>query len=265
MYENIQIFNGDPQRFEEQETVVRSLLTNQDFMVVDEHPDALAVIGGDGSYLEAMRALNYPETPTFGVHAGNLGYFQEVSLNGLSEFLRLIKQDQVRTDLRNMLEVTTGITGHSQVKAINDVVVSRDSSQAMKAELTIGAGRFARFIGDGLIVATAQGSTAYAAAAGGPIIEQAAPVFSVVPSNAHDTVMYESLRAPLVVSDEQQIAIRALEHERRRVKIEIDGRQVDHEQGEIITIKKSSNQLRVLRPTTFDFIQHLATKLIQRS
>lgn len=265
MYRSIKVVSGDIKnaaclRRQVEQEIHKSGLT----VGTGAEVDAIAVIGGDGSYLEAMRNLNFPEEPVFGINSGSLGCFQELSMQGIGRFLQQINDNRVRVDERAILAVVDE-NDKEYGRAINDVVVSRAKSQAMKAQLTIGRGLFAQFIGDGLIVASSQGSTAYAAAAGGPIIEQGVNAMVVVPSNAHDTVMYESLRGPIVVSDEQTVAIKALEKLKRPVRLELDGMTIPQLIEEQIRIRKSKKKLRVLRPENFDFMQHLAHKMIRSS
>ena len=257
---SIEVVSGG-ERFECAAQQVAKTCVEHGFMVDTEQPDYLAVVGGDGSYIKAMRERDYPEVPTFGINEGSLGFFQEVTLAGLSDFLKALRAQQVRIDQRHLLAVVDD-QGQEIARAVNEVHVVRDTTQAMKAQIQINDGKFAKFVGDGVIVATAQGSTAYAAAAGGPIVDQQAPVFTVVPSNAHNTILYESIPAPLVVHDTSHVVITPEHSNERPVRVEVDGQRLNWE-SRAIRIQKSARYLQVLRLANHDSIEHLAKKMIR--
>lgn len=237
--------------------------TEAGFEIVDEKPDVIVTVGGDGTYLYHMQRLNFPELPTIGINAGSLGYFQELELSEIDSFIRDLKAKKYQISRRSLLDVLDE-NGRVCGTALNEIYVTRDSARTMKAKITIGKGEFARFVGDGLIIHTTQGSTAYAAAAGGPVMAEELPVYGIVPSNAHDTTMYESIRAPLVLPEATPTTITAQDVVARPIRVEVDGRRIDIPIDAPITIKTSDMHLEVLRTQRFDYFERLASKMLHR-
>ena len=242
---------------------IAGILEKAELMVVDSNPDLLITVGGDGTYLYHMRDLNFPEVPVIGINAGSLGYFQELELSELDKFCRDIKAERYQLSRRSLLDVIDE-SGKVCGTALNEIYVTRDSARAMKARITIGKGVFARFVGDGLIIHTTQGSTAYAAAAGGPVMAEELPVYGIVPSNAHDTTMYESIRAPLVLPEATPTVIEAQDSDIRPIRVEVDGQAVDIDTSKPVTVRASERHLEVLRTQRFDYFERLASKMVHR-
>lgn len=118
-------------------------------------------LGGDGTILRAARSVN---VPILGVHLGGVGFLSEIELTDLKEALQKIRARKFKLDERAMIEAQIG---DKKLLALNDVVVAKSGiSRVIKFELE-GIGKYTA---DGLIIATATGSTAYNLAAGGPLL-----------------------------------------------------------------------------------------------
>lgn len=261
--EKIQILAAEHKHAQDVEVQVRRVLADRGFKIVDTDPDLIVTVGGDGTYLYFMQKLKFPSVPVIGVNAGSLGFFQELKLDEFESFADDLKRGKYKLIRRSLLDVVDA-SGEVAGTALNEVYVTRNSARAMKAGLTIGEGEFARFVGDGLIITTTQGSTAYAAAAGGPVLAEDLPVYAIVPSNAHDTTLYESIRAPLVLPQNTETIINIAEHGDRPVIVQVDGNTLDIDTSKPITIKTSSKHLEVLRTQRFDYFERLAYKLVHR-
>ena len=144
-----------------------------------EKSDILIAFGGDGTLLSLSRRSYHYDKPILGINAGNLGFLTDVKLDEIESFIDKIFTDQYRIDHRMVLEVELhSATGVKHLIAFNDVVLSRPSIEGMinvDAYVTSkNAGmtqkHLNRYRGDGLIISTPTGSTAYNLSAGGPIV-----------------------------------------------------------------------------------------------
>ena len=228
---------------------------------LSDDADLIIIIGGDGTYLHKIRELEFTQTPTIGINAGSLGYYQEVEVSELDDFVSKIVSRKFFIKKRDLLEVGNKSSSKFEL-AINEAVIKSDSPRAMKAEIKIGDGSFAHFVGDGLIVSTAQGSTGYAAAAGGALLSDDVAALQIVPSNPFDSSSFDSFRSPLVVSDDQEIEVHPHDVEYRPLLISADGINVQCSTEESILIRKSTRSLSVMHLDGFDYYSHLAKKLI---
>jgi len=126
--------------------------------------DFVITLGGDGTILRAARLLARHGTPILGVHLGGVGFLSELELENLKAAIKLIKAKKYRIDERVMLEAETG---GKKMLVLNDIVIAKSGiSRVIKFELE----DIADYTADGLIIATASGSTAYNLAAGGPLL-----------------------------------------------------------------------------------------------
>jgi NAD+ kinase len=144
-----------------------------------EQSDILVAFGGDGTLLSLARRSYYHDKPILGINAGNLGFLTDVQLDEIESFVDKIFMGEYRIDHRMVLEVELhAATGVKNLIAFNDVVLSRPSIEGMinvDAYVTSeNAGMVQKHLnqyrGDGLIISTPTGSTAYNLSAGGPIV-----------------------------------------------------------------------------------------------
>jgi len=136
--------------------------------------DLMVVLGGDGTILSAARMV-YPErVPLLGVNFGTLGFLAEVTVGSMVSALEQVLTGQYRLEPRMMLTATVhDEQGHEieRVHALNDVVLREASGRAIYIETRLEGTELGHFRGDGLIISTPTGSTAYSLSAGGPILQ----------------------------------------------------------------------------------------------
>lgn len=144
-----------------------------------EKSDFLVAFGGDGTLLSLSRRSYHHDKPILGINAGNLGFLTDVNLDELDSFIDKIFTGKYRIDQRMVLDVELiSTTGTKKIIAFNDIVLSRPSIEGMvnvDAYVTSKAAgmhekHLNQYRGDGLIISTPTGSTAYNLSAGGPII-----------------------------------------------------------------------------------------------
>lgn len=142
--------------------------------------DCAIVIGGDGSFIEAARALEGRDIPILGINMGTLGYLTEVEVNHIGEAVEQILKGDYSLEGRMMLE---GIfeNGNADV-ALNDIVVSRKGVlRVIHFRLFVNGELLHSYEADGIILSTPTGSTAYNLSAGGPIVEPTASLIVITP------------------------------------------------------------------------------------
>lgn len=230
----------------------------KDFILTDKKPDLLLAVGGDGTLLHYIRELDYPTTPFLGVDAGGLGFFQEIASNNIADLIPILKKNKYSLQKLPLLELKNG--NQHVGYAFNEFAVERSSARAANLSLSIGGHKFEKFIGDGLIISTPQGSTAYSSAAGGAILPYDLSVFEVVPSNPHQSAIYQALRQPLILSGKTNLGVEVLESKQRPVRVVGDGH--SFEIGSSFTIGMSRKSITMLRTHEFNFYKRLSSKLI---
>ena len=156
--------------------------------------DLVAVLGGDGTLLRAVRALHGLAKPFWVVNCGHLGYLSDCEKEDAPGALKKILQGDYRLEKRTQLCGTIG--GESELSALNEIIFHRGAcTHALRFEISVNGTTAMKYRGDGLIISTASGSTAYNLSAGGPVLMPEMDLLAVTP------VCPQTLSAaPLVIS-----------------------------------------------------------------
>ena len=224
--------------------------------------ELLLAIGGDGTLLHAARlALAAPEPcPVLGVNRGRLGFLADIRPGEMAERLDEVLDGDFERDERRLLEArleTPGTAARSML-ALNDVVLQNDQPGRMLDLESSVDGRYVNTHGgDGLIVATATGSTAYALSCGGPILQPDLDVIVVVPICPHTLS-----DRPLVLRRESRVEVRLVPRVRARAVVICDGITLgEMVPGGLLAVGPSSARLALLHPPGYDYFRVLRSKL----
>lgn len=224
-----------------------------------QHADLCIVIGGDGTFLYAGRAVAGRSCALIGINAGRLGFLADVACQDLEQSLRAMLHGAYECEERRLLAVTVQRQQKNiaQFQALNDAVIhKRNMARMIELDVFCRHHALSHYRADGLIISTPTGSTAYALAAGGPIIEPSLPVTLIVP------ICPQTLnQRPLIVDDGAGIMVRVHANNQRHVQITIDG-QSDFllQAGDEVHIQRG-DALQVLHPCGYQFQERLRTKL----
>jgi len=221
--------------------------------------DVLLVLGGDGTMLNAARLAGERGIPILGVNMGGLGFLTEVRLEHLYPSLERVFANEYVLDERLM--IGTHIHRHGETVAqgvvLNDVVVSKGTLARM-IELKVAIqGQFVTNLrGDGLIVSTPTGSTAYSLSAGGPIINPAVRSLILSPICPHTLT-----HRPLIVPDDVEIDV-TLTSKDEGAMATLDGQVgVALTQGDTVVLKVSEHRTRLIRFPESSYYEVLREKL----
>ena len=215
--------------------------------------DLILSIGGDGTILRAAHVAVPGTTPIVGINLGKLGFMTELGANEALEKLPSLLAGEGWIDERAMLEAELSHTGQeppATLHALNDIVVARGSiARLVTIEASIDGQHLATYKADGVIVATATGSTGYSLAAGGPILYPQSKDFLLLPITPHLSPAYAVVLPP---TTEVQLRIATI----HQATLSIDGHiNLPLSDSAIITVKHSPNTTRFLRihPETYFF------------
>ena len=215
--------------------------------------DLLIAMGGDGTLLRAARLVGDSGVPIFGVNIGGLGFLTGVGEELLEEALKSILQGKYKIDERMVLEAI--LPDGTTLTALNDIVVGMGSSlRIVDMVAYVGDEYIAGFSGDGLIISTPTGSTAYSLAAGGPIVHPTFDSIIVTPVCPHAL----GLR-PMVLSPEVTFTIHI---ESGEASVVADGQEVRRiVSKDKVSFHRAGHRLKLLRPLTASFYKILREKL----
>ena len=222
--------------------------------------DLAIVIGGDGTMLRVSRLLAPYSTPVVGVNRGRLGFLTEISANNmLVDIQRVLDGEyfiQHRTMLSCQIEDNNKVV--DQANALNDVVIGRGRiGRLIEFEIIIDGQHVNQTRGDGLIISTPTGSTAYALASDGPIVHPGLDVVALVPISPH-TLSHR----PIVINGSSNIEIRLINPEDAEVIVSVDGyMEYTIKNEERIKISRSDTNVKLVHLTDYSYYDALRSKL----
>lgn len=224
-------------------------LTRVGIRIERARPEASPLLiarGGDGWMLRVIQEYWRKRKPIFGINFGHVGYLMNDQRDNLET---LLAQRRYKSFSFPFLEYEIRLeSGVKKGLAVNDVYTDRLTGQSSRYQLFINGERFGEEImGDGVIVSTALGSTAYAFAAGGNPLHPRLRGLAIVPKATHAPRQIE----PIVVPSNFVIEIEFLEPEKRRVKVTGDGSEFDDVRHVVIRQSRKSFQLAFLESENF--------------
>jgi NAD+ kinase len=221
--------------------------------------DLLICFGGDGTILHAARDATLHDVPILGVNMGSVGFMAELERSELA-LLAPLTQGRYTIEERMMLDVRVfrGEKLVSQDLALNDAVISK-GSMARVAEMEVLADQtpVTTVTGDGVIVATPTGSTAYSMSAGGPIVEPTSRAIILTPVCAHRLAARAMVLAP-----ERIVTVRLPRNARRNLYLSVDGgKAVRLSGGDRVEISRSAHTTKLVLLGNRSFYQVINQKL----
>jgi len=222
--------------------------------------DLVMSIGGDGTMLYASRLTRETGTPILGINRGRLGFLADVTPDELVSSVDNVLSGNFTTDSRLLLEARLHRkSGDDLVSyALNDIVLQRRETGRMVDFETRVAGQYVNtHSGDGLIVATPTGSTAYALSCGGPIIEPQLDAVVIVPVCPHTLT-----DRPIVISADQSIEVMLLQRDETKAEITVDGFSMGAiNPADKLRISAANSRVTLVHPPGYDFYGILRSKL----
>jgi NAD+ kinase len=225
---------------------------------LSEWSDLILVFGGDGTMLRVARAVAGSRTPILGINAGGLGFLTAASADQVDMALDHLWAGDVVVESRPLLEATVDRAGRQQRQlALNDFVISRSHlPRLIELEVGVDGVPLTCYRGDGLIVSSPTGSTAYSLAAGGPAVTPDAQVIVLTPICPH-TLSNRSV----IVSLKSTLRIQILAS-RVETFLSADGQvQLSLTGGDAVHVRRSSKSIRLARLAGSSFFETLRQKL----
>jgi len=220
--------------------------------------DLLLVFGGDGTMLRAALEIAGSPTPLLGVNLGGLGFLTGVPSRELTRALKHVWAGEFSVERRALIEAKARCGRRRlQLTALNDIVISRGVvSRLIELDVAVDGEPLTRYRGDGLIVSSPTGSTAYSLSAGGALVSPTAEVFALTPISPH-TLTNRSLIVPL----SSAIRVRAISPKPATL-LSADGQVISElSAGDLVIIRRSRRTVRLMQLADSSFFEALRQKL----
>ena len=225
--------------------------------VLPKSLDYIIVIGGDGSFLQAISEFEHLQVPFVGINTGRLGFLADISPDDINSAIDALAARQFRVEQRPLLELLPHIEQIKHPFALNEITVhKRDSSSMIVIHTYIDNSYLASYWADGLIIATPTGSTAYSMSAGGPILSPASQNIIITPIASHNLTV-----RPLVIPAYSTIKI-VIESRELNYMLSLDSTSIALHNPAEITVRKSACSVSIIKFDGHGFFSTLRNKLM---
>ena len=210
--------------------------------------------GGDGTLLEGVHRLDGADIPVVGINGGHLGFLALAPRENIKEVFEGIASNKLNLEQRDLL----CIEGLSDQKlyALNEVAIQRLGASMISIDATIDGNPVATYNGDGVIISTPTGSTAYSLSAGGPILAPLCHSFLLTPLAPHNLTM-----RPIVMPDSSEVTLH-IRTRNNEASISADNRTYKISNDTVLTIKKAKRYIRLAVPHNISFFDSLRNKMM---
>ena len=218
----------------------------------------LVCYGGDGTLLDGIHRLGGAEIPVIGINSGHLGFLTSVPRNGcIGDVFELIAAGKLECQPRSMLEVTGDFgDGISTRYAVNEVVIQRQGAGMISVETYVNDQMVATYHGDGLIVSTPTGSTAYSLSVGGPVVAPQCACLVLSPVAPHNLTM-----RPVVIPSSSDVRLKV--HARHaEISIAPDNETCPLPEGAEFRVRLASRRFFLAVPHNISFYDTLRKKMM---
>jgi len=225
-------------------------LRGVDFEEMCKEVDFIVAFGGDGTLISVSRRAYKFDKPVLGINLGNLGFLTDINPDNVEEFLDNFLQKRYRIDERMVIEIDYK---DKKLYAFNDVVISKDAISSMiNIQIDTNESFLNTYRGDGLIISTPTGSTAYNLSAGGPVVYPLTESFIITPICPHSLT-----QRPLVLPSNFILEATVKEN---IAKLIIDGQEIYDLKDKVI-IKKANKPARLIHRIERNYFDVLREKL----
>ena len=225
-------------------------------METPDDTDVALSLGGDGTFLRTSKVVSRHGVPIMGINAGHLGYLTTAHIEQTQLVVEALLSGNYRVEKRSMLQVMSN--GHGGFPcALNEVALLRqDTSSMIEVDVLIDGIPLTTYKGDGLLVCTPTGSTAYNLSVGGPVLEPLSRCVVLSPISPHALTM-----RPVVIRDDATLTI-TTRSRTALYQLSIDGDSVGLPSGTALTITRAPFEAQVVLLNDYNFASTLRNKLM---
>ena len=256
------IFSNKSKLSIEIENKVREKLDKANFIENEKSFDLGIAIGGDGCFLKMVKEANFNSRVLYvGINTGTLGFAQEVSVEDIDDFVNNLIIENYKIDYIGIQEtkITTKDTV-SYFNSLNEIVIREKSLNTLKLDILIDNEELEKFVGDGMLVATSFGSTAYNLSFGGSIVYNTFHTLQITPIAPLNNKSYRNLLNSVIVPEDKKISIIP---KNNNLLITIDGDNNIYDNVSLIETYIHKKKIKCYRDKNYDFSKKINEKFLK--
>lgn len=261
------IFNNNKEKSLEAASALRTILTDRDYGIIDQYSedaDLLICIGGDGTFLSFVHKCRFPSNLILGINTGHLGFFQESSPETMEQTIDDITAGRykVQTIKPVQARIVTARNDFFRI-GLNEILVRGQFSHVSQFSVSIDQTKVQDFSGDGILISTPVGSTAYNYSLDGSLVSPDLDVLQLTPVAPMNTNAYRSFHSSILLPASESIRISGIGRSTRgTIILSFDGRTHEFSNVEYVEITQSDKEVKLIRNIDYDYWKKLSSKLL---
>lgn len=262
----INIIHNNNKHSLETKKALEKLLKEKGYEISDIYDyDAILniCIGGDGAFLRTIHNYDFPDIPFVGINTGHLGFFQEILPDNLEHFVESFHQKKYMLEEIYLVEATVCTrTSCIELVGVNEIVIKAIKSKVIHLNVSIDNNYLEKFSGDGLIVSSPIGSTAYNFSAGGSIVYPTLKLMQLTPLYPLNSKAYRSLTNSAIIPDSMTIKVNPENRDENSILIVVDGKELKYDNIVEIVFRFSNMTLKRLTINHINFWSNVKDKFL---
>ena len=260
----VKLFVNNNEKSKKVGNYVEKILLNHNFIIVDDNYDLCIAIGGDGSFLRMIKETDFNSNIFYvGVNAGTLGFAQDVSVDDLEEFIKDLSNDSFVYEEIGVQEVSVSSNdGEHSFKSLNEIVIRNDSLKTIYFDVYVDDVLLENYVGDGILISTSFGSTAYNLSFGGSIVFNTFDTLQITPIAPLNNKSYRCLSNSVIIPSNKRIKIEPrLDDD--NIVITVDGENLFYKDAVKIETFINDTRIKVIRKKDYNFITKVNDKFLK--
>lgn len=260
----VRLFVNDNETSKNVSKIVKEKLESANFQIVEDNYDLAIAIGGDGSFLRMIKSSNFNENCLYiGINAGTLGFAQEVNVEEIDKFILDLENNNYKIENIGIqeIEIKTPDTISKQL-SLNEMIVRDMELNTANLKVLVEGVLLEDFVGDGLLLATSFGSTAYNLSFGGSIVYNTFHTLQLTPIAPLNNKSYRNLLNSVILPDNKEVVIKPF-NRTKNLLITVDGDNNFYKNVDYVSSKVSGREIQILRMKDYNFIKKINDKFLK--
>lgn len=231
--------------------------------IVENGGDLLITVGGDGTLLRALRTLEFPDIPVLGINTGHLGFYADLTPDEADQIPEFLERPLTTEPYRLLAVSFIGKSARHDTLVLNDAAIRANTMKTFQLSLLVDGLLFETLRGDGMVVSTPSGSTAYNKSIRGTVLDPSIPAFQVTELAPINNIRYRSLERSMCFSWTQTVELRLEDEFNRCPLLGADAESLDIPDMERVIVRGSERAVHFLRVRPFPFWQRVKERFLQ--
>lgn len=262
MIKKIWLFPNDNEKSNKLSESIKNKLISKGY-VIDMDCDLAIAIGGDGAFLRMIKKTNFNSNIFYvGINTGTLGFLQEIKIDEIDGFIEELKKSQFKIDEIGIQETEIESNGKiASYLTLNEIVIRDKNLNTTKLNIKINGDLLEKYIGDGVLIATSTGSTAYNLSFGGSIVYNTFNTLQITPIAPLNTKVYRTLLNSVIIPNYKEVTIEP-ETDKKDLLLTMDGDNYYYDNVKRIKTEVKDKKISCIRLKHYNFPEKINEKLL---